>query len=116
MAKVLFADDQAALYNSIPQKLRAMGHEVSVIKKAAEAYDYIKLHASEIDLLISDWSFPGEVLNGGDLLKTYRSLSASPAIAFSSSPAAKMVARDIKAEFAGKDADLAVELAQKLLA
>ncbi|MDQ7814910.1 MAG: hypothetical protein RDU25_03860 [Patescibacteria group bacterium] len=115
MARIIFADDQAGLYDGMTERLTEQGHQVLVFKQASEALGYIKDHFTEIDLLITDWVFAGQGFTGADILHLFRGVSDAPALIFSNDSRALDAAAEYEVVCTGKDEKrLFVALAEAL--
>lgn len=58
MAKILLADDDAAVRDLVRRALTTDGHTVHVTEDGAEALEYLQAHVSAIDILVTDVDMP----------------------------------------------------------
>lgn len=58
MAKILLADDDAAVRDLVSRALSAEGHTVHVTQDGAEALDYLSANAAAVDVLVTDVDMP----------------------------------------------------------
>lgn len=74
MARIILADDDAAMRDLAKRALQADGHTVSVAQDGQEALDAIEADPGAFDLLVSDVQMPG--LDGLSLAT--RAIAANP--------------------------------------
>jgi len=67
MARILLADDDAAVRDLVRRALTGDGHTVHVTQDGGEALDYFEQHAGEVDMIVTDVDMP--VLDGVSLVK-----------------------------------------------
>ncbi len=58
MARILLADDDAAVRDLVRRALTGDGHAVHVTQDGLEASDYLADHAAAVDLLVTDVDMP----------------------------------------------------------
>lgn len=58
MAKILLADDDAAIRDLVRRALTTDGHSVHVTEDGAEALEYLQTHVAAVDLLVTDVDMP----------------------------------------------------------
>ena len=58
MAKILLADDDAAVRDLVRRALTTDGHSVHVTEDGAEALEYLQAHMAAVDLLVTDVDMP----------------------------------------------------------
>ncbi len=76
MARILLADDDAALRDVARRALQSEGHDVSMAQDGQEALDLVLATPGAFDLLLSDVHMPG--LDGLTLGK--KAIAAAPAL------------------------------------
>ncbi|HRK19575.1 MAG TPA: response regulator [Hyphomicrobiaceae bacterium] len=76
MARILLADDDAAMRDLAKRALLADGHEVTVVQDGQDALEAIEADPKAFDLLISDVQMPG--LDGLSLARS--AVQANPAL------------------------------------
>ena len=59
MARILLADDDAAVRDLVKRALISEGHNVHVTQDGLEALDYLTMHPVDIDVLVTDVDMPG---------------------------------------------------------
>lgn len=59
MARILLADDDAAMRDMARRALQADGHSVTVVQDGQDALDAIEADPRAFDLLVSDVQMPG---------------------------------------------------------
>ncbi len=58
MAKILLADDDAAVRDLVRRALTTDGHSVHVTEDGVEAFDYLQAHVAAVDILVTDVDMP----------------------------------------------------------
>lgn len=58
MAKILLADDDAAVRDLVKRALSAEGHQVHATQDGAEALEHLSANAAAIDVLVTDVEMP----------------------------------------------------------
>lgn len=58
MASIVLADDDAAVRDLVRRALTADGHTVHVTQDGAEALEHLQMHASGVDVLVTDVDMP----------------------------------------------------------
>ena len=61
MARILLADDDAAVRDLVRRALTGDGHTVHVTQDGGEALDYFEQHAGEVDMIVTDVDMPNSV-------------------------------------------------------
>lgn len=76
MAKILLADDDAAVRDLVSRALTSEGHSVHVTQDGLEALDYLTANLKAVDLLVTDVDMPQ--LDGLSLAE--KALGLNPAL------------------------------------
>lgn len=58
MARILLADDDAAVRDLVRRALTSEGHSVHVTQDGAEALEYFEANSESVDLLVTDVDMP----------------------------------------------------------
>lgn len=58
MAKILLADDDAAVRDLVKRALTSDGHTVHMTEDGAEALEYLEAHYESVDLIVTDVDMP----------------------------------------------------------
>ncbi len=69
---VVYVDDYAAMVAMISAVLQAQGYRVSGFDDSTQALEFIRSHAADVDLLVTDYNMPG--MSGLDLSRAARAL------------------------------------------
>lgn len=78
MARILLAEDDALLGQSLLDGLTISGYNVEVAKDGDDAYAFIQSHS--FDLLILDWNLPGR--SGLEVCRAFRKLGKTEPVLF----------------------------------
>jgi len=96
---VVYVDDYEAMVAMVGAVLEGQGYRVRGFDRSADALDYLRGHAHEVDLLITDYNMPE--MSGLDLTREARSLRPSLPVIVASGH----LSADLRAGAAAADVD-----------